>query len=350
MSEAEGREDLPYIAFAAVGAVVRRLRGEIVEEILTQEEIDELIRAATGQNAGQISEEEDSTEEEGVRRYDFRQPHRLSKDQGRALQRIHEGFAREFSSIVSTRLRTRVELTVNSIDQLSFGEFIRSIPNPSVINVYSLEPLDGSVIVQLSTDMAFLLYDRFCGGPGLAMKRSRELTAIEMAVMRSQFIDSIGPSLSNAWSEVTDVAFELISTESNPQFLQIMSERETIILISLDIGLNGVTDLVNICISYTALEPVLRQLTEHRLMERKRSPEPGALQSVKNRIVKAQVPVEVELGSTVLTVSDLLELEVRDVVPLDRRISDPLPIWIGDQLKLLGEPGQISGQTAVRVT
>ena len=85
-------------------------------------------------------------------------------------------------------------------------------------------------------------------------------------------------------------------------------------------------------------------------MERKRSPEPGALQSVKNRIVKAQVPVEVELGSTVLTVSDLLELEVGDVVPLDRRISDPLPIWIGDQLKLLGEPGQISGQTAVRVT
>lgn len=321
-----------------------------MDEILSQEEIDELVRAAAAQQTHLYQETEEKEEEAHVRPYDFKRPHRLSKDQVRALHRIHETFAREFSGVVSGRLRTRVELTVNSIDQLNFGEFIRSIPNPSVINVYTIEPLDGSVIVQLSPDVVFLLYDRFCGGPGLPVRRARELTDIELAVMRSQFINSIGAILESSWSEIMNLSFELDRIENNPQFLQTMSERETIVLISLNIEINQITDLMNICVSHSTLEPLLRQLTEHRLNERRKTANPEDVEIVKSRLVYARVPVEVELGSTVLTVSDLLELEVGDVIPLETGPGDPLPIRIGDQVKFLGVPGRVGDQIAVRIS
>ena len=124
-----------------------------MDEILSQQEIDELIRQATGA----IQEEE---VEPDVVTYDFKRPHRFSKERVRALQRIHEQFARELSGMISAKLRTRVELNVASIEQLTFGEFIRSVPNPSVIILCSMQPLDGSILMQLSPDISFLLYDR----------------------------------------------------------------------------------------------------------------------------------------------------------------------------------------------
>lgn len=319
-----------------------------MDEILSQEEIDKLIQAATAES--NLYEAVETEEEDlPVRPYDFKRPHRLSKDQSRALQRIHETFAREFSGLISARLRTRVEITVNAIDQLSFGEFIRSIPNPSVINVYNVEPIDGSVIVQLAPDIVFLLYDRFCGGPGIPVQKARELTDIELAVLRSQFIGSIGSMLESAWSEAADLVFNLDFVESNPQFLQVMAERETIVLISLDIEINDVTDLINICFSHSSFELVLRQLAEQRLNERKSTMNPEDREKVRKKLVHAKVPIEVELGGSVLTISDLLHLEVGDVIPLETRVTDSLPIKVGDRIKFLGAPGRVGRRVATRI-
>lgn len=185
-----------------------------MDEILSQQEIDELIRQATGA----IQEEE---EQPDVVAYDFKRPHRFSKERVRALQRIHEQFARELSGMISAKLRTRVELNVASIEQLTFGEFIRSVPNPSVIILCTMQPLDGSLLMQLSPDISFLLYDRLCGGPGISLGRSRELTDIELAVLTSQLFEDMTISFENAWSEIIDMRVTLESIESNPQFLQI---------------------------------------------------------------------------------------------------------------------------------
>lgn len=319
-----------------------------MDEILTQEEIDKLIQAAAEEsNLYEVIEAEE--DDLAVRPYDFRRPHRLSKDQSRSLQRIHETFAREFSGLISARLRTRVEITVNAIDQLSFGEFIRSIPNPSVINVYDVEPIGGSVIVQLAPDIAFLLYDRFCGGPGIPVQRARELTDIELAVLRSQFIDSMGSMLENAWSEAADLTFRLDFIESNPQFLQVMAERETIVLISLDIEINEVTDMMNICFSHSAFESVLRQVAGQWLHERRTARNPEDQEKVRQKLIHAKVPIEIELGSNTLTVSDLLQLEVGDIIPLETRVVDSLPIKVGDRVKFLGVPGRIGRRVGARI-
>jgi flagellar motor switch protein FliM len=315
-----------------------------LDEILSQQEIDELISQATSK----IQEEEAQPE---VVAYDFKRPHRFSKERVRALQRIHEQFARELSGMVSAKVRSRVDLGVASIEQLTFGEFIRSVPNPSVIILCTMRPLEGSLIMQLSPDISFLLYDRLCGGPGISLGRTRELTDIELAVLTTQFFEPMAVSFENAWSEIVDMSVTLESIESNPQFLQIMTERETVVLISLALGIGSTRDLINICLSYSALEPVLKQLTALRLFDSlRRRAEPEDIQMLRSQVRGTPITLDVELGSTIVTVADLLELQVGDVISLDRKRYENLEVQVGDLAKFLASPGKLGDKLGIVIT
>ena len=315
-----------------------------MDEILSQQEIDELISQATSK----IQEEEAQPE---VVAYDFKRPHRFSKERVRALQRIHEQFARELSGMVSAKVRSRVDLGVASIEQLTFGEFIRSVPNPSVIILCTMRPLEGSLIMQLSPDISFLLYDRLCGGPGISLGRTRELTDIELAVLTTQFFEPMAVSFENAWSEIVDMSVTLESIESNPQFLQIMTERETVVLISLALGIGSTRDLINICLSYSALEPVLKQLTALRLFDSlRRRAEPEDIQMLRSQVRGTPITLDVELGSTIVTVADLLELQVGDVISLDRKRYENLEVQVGDLAKFLASPGKLGDKLGIVIT
>lgn len=316
----------------------------VLDEILSQQEIDELIRQA----ASEVQEEEPQPD---VVAYDFKRPHRFSKERVRALQRIHEQFARELSGMVSAKVRARVDLSVTSIEQLTFGEFIRSVPNPSVIILCTMQPLEGSLIMQLSPDISFLLYDRLCGGPGTSIGRTRELTDIELAVLTTQFFEPMAISFENAWSEIVDMSVTLESIESNPQFLQVMTERETVVLISLTLGIGNTRDLVNICLSYSALEPVLKQLTSLRLFDSlRRRAEPEDVKMLHSQIKETPIVLDVELGSTTVTVADLLNLQVGDVITLDRKRYENLEVQVGDLAKFLASPGRLGDKMGIVVT
>ncbi|NMB25972.1 MAG: flagellar motor switch protein FliM [Firmicutes bacterium] len=315
-----------------------------MDDILSQQEIDDLI----SQVADQVQEEEIPTE---VAVYDFKRPHRFSKDRVRALQRIHEQFAREFSGMVSAKLRARVDLNVTSIEQLTFGEFIRSVPNPSVIILCDMQPLEGSLIMQLSPDISFLLYDRLCGGPGMSLGRTRELTDIELAVLTTQLFEPMAESFENAWSDIMDLSVTLQSIESNPQFLQVMQERETVVLISLALTIGNARDFINICISYSALEPVLKKLTSLRLFDSlRRRAGPADAENLQAKVRETPIIVDVELGSTVVTVADLLNLQVGDVISLDRKRHENLDVQVGDLGKFLASPGKLGDKLGIVIT
>ncbi len=315
-----------------------------MDDILSQQEIDDLI----SQVADQVQEEEIPTE---VAVYDFKRPHRFSKDRVRALQRIHEQFAREFSGMISAKLRARVDLNVTSIEQLTFGEFIRSVPNPSVIILCDMQPLEGSLIMQLSPDISFLLYDRLCGGPGMSLGRSRELTDIELAVLTTQLFEPMAESFENAWADIMDLSVTLQSIESNPQFLQVMQERETVVLISLALTIGNARDFINICISYSALEPVLKKLTSLRLFDSlRRRAGPADAENLQAKVRETPITVDVELGSTVVTVADLLNLQVGDVITLDRKRHENLDVHVGDLGKFLASPGKLGDKLGIVIT
>lgn len=315
-------------------------------DILTQEEIDLLIRAASQPD----QELETTVEVQNDPLYDFSRPNKFSKEHIRALQRIHEQFCRTYSGYMSAKLRNKIELRVHSIEQLLFGDFVRSLPNPSVFSVFKVDPLEGYAIMQLTPDVAFLLHDRLCGGDGIPIGRARGLTDIETAVLKRQVISVFSSLLGDAWQEVADLHFSLDTMESNPQFLQLASDRDVIALVTMRFELNNVSDMISICLPHRTLEPIMKHLTQIRMFESLQQPDPNRIELLKSKVRAAIVPVEVELGSAVLTVRDLLDLAEGDVIPLERKKNETLDIKVGSMTKFKGTPGRLGNQLGVVIT
>lgn len=317
-----------------------------MEEILSQSEIDQLIRASSHQSEETLDGEIEQTGDN----YDFTRPNKFSKEQLRGLQRIHEQFCRSYSGLMSAKLRTRFDLKYQSIEQLTFGEFVRSLPNPSVLSIFEVQPLPGSIVVQLTPDTAFILHDRLCGGPGLSIEYSRGLSDIEMAVFKRQVINTFAKNLEEAWQETDQIRFNLEHLESNPQFLQIVSDRDVVVIVSLQFEFNEIADIVNICIPYRTLEPIISKITHHRLFDSLQSPDPEKLSKLKAKIRSAVLPIEAELGKAQVSAGDLLNLEIGDVIELDHKRSENVDIKIGSLTKFKGTPGKLGNKLGVVLT
>jgi len=316
-----------------------------LHDILSQEEIDLLIRAASEPDLelDTIVETEDPV-------YDFSRPNKFSKEHMRALHRIHEQFCRTYSGYMSAKLRNKVELRVQSIDQILFGDFVRSLPNPSVISVYGVDPLEGYIIMQLTPDIAFLLHDRLCGGDGVPMGGSRGLTDIEIAVLKRQVLSVFSEHLAGAWQDVSDLKFELDYMESNPQFLQVASDRDAVALVTMRFTLNETSDMISICLPHRTLEPIIKNLTHIRMFESLQQPDPKRIELLKAKVRSAVVPVEVELGQATVTVQDLLDLAVGDVIPLGTKKNETLDVKVGSMTKFKGTPGRLGKRLGVVIT
>lgn len=319
-----------------------------MHDILSQEEIDLLIQAATAPKVDQDVELMIDTSDAPT--YDFSKPNKFTKDHIRGLQRIHEQFCRTYAGLMSAKLRSRLELSVSSITQLTFGDYVRSLPNPSVLSIFEVQPLQGTIVIQFSPEIAFVLHDRLCGGPGRLPERTRGLTDIEIAVFRKQVLYSINNLLADAWSEVHGLQFNLAGIESNPQFLQIASDRDVVGVVTLNFKLNELQDMITICLPYRTLESVMGSLTQARMFESLRPPDPAQIERLKAKVRSAVVPVEVELGSAVVTVQDLLDLDVGDVIVLDRTRNETIDVKIGSLTKFKATPGRIGDTFGVVIT
>ncbi|WP_461363870.1 flagellar motor switch protein FliM [Candidatus Darwinibacter acetoxidans] len=319
-----------------------------MQDILSQEEIDLLIRAASEPALDLDRDSDEGSADDPL--YDFSRPNKFSKEHIRALHRIHEQFCRTYTGYMSAKLRHRVDVKVHTIEQILFGDFVRSLPNPSVLSVYKVHPLEGYAIVQFTPDIAFLLHDRLCGGDGIPMRRSRSLTDIEIAVLKRQVLSVFSSLLSDAWRDVSELEFELDYMESNPQFLQIAAERDAVALITMRFSLNETSDMISICLPHRTLEPIIKNLTHIRMFESLQQPDPQRVALLKEQVRAAEVPVEVELGRTAVTVGDLLDLAPGDVVLLDRKKHETLDVKIGSMTKFNGTPGRLGARFGVVIT
>lgn len=317
-----------------------------MHDILSQEEIDLLIRAAS---APDVEREKTVIEEEDPV-YDFSRPNKFSKEHIRALHRIHEQFTRAYSGYMSAKLRNKVEVRVHSIEQILFGDFVRSLPNPSVLSAFKIHPLEGYMIMQLTPDIAFLLHDRLCGGDGSPIGRSRSLTEIEIAVLKRQVLSVFSSLLEDAWQGVAELQFELEYMESNPQFLQVSAERDAVALVTMHFELNKISDMISICLPHRTLEPIMKNLTQIRMFESLAKPDPRRIELLRAKVRSAIVPVEVELGCTTVSVQDLLELAPGDVIPLQTKKNETLDIKVGSMTKFKGTPGRLGPRLGIVIT
>ena len=322
----------------------------MAEDVLSQSEIDKLLSALSD---GSVSAEEVKAEEEErkVKVYDFKRPDRFSKDQIRTLFMLHESFSRLLNTYLSASLRTMVEIEVMSVEQVTYQEFVQSMGNPSVIGILALPPLKGNIIIEVGTDLAFAYVDRVFGGEGRPGVKSRALTDIETAIMR-RFIDTVTNYFREAWSNVVEFRPNFETMETNPQFAQIVPPSDMVVLVTIHVKLGDVDGMMNICIPYLVLEPVMSKLTTSFWVaasaDRESSPEQVA--ELQRKIERTHVPFKVELGSVNITIHEFLTLGFGDVLQLDTLTKDELICYVGTNAKFRAHPGTAGKRMAVQIS
>lgn len=318
-------------------------------EILSQDEIDSLLNAL---ESGDITAEELRKEEQTkkIRIYDFRRPNKFSKEQINTIELMYDNYARSLSTYLSAQLRIAVQASLISVEQLTYEEFIRSIPDPSVMVVFNMDPLEGNGILEIKPSLAFELIDLLFGGRGGLPIKTRALTEIERVI-----IARIGQQMLNiskdVWANVLGFQPKVASIESNPQFAQIVSPAEMVILISIEAKIGQADGIISYCLPYLALEPILEKLSAHYWFAKNSG---GSNQEphyyLQEQLSCVNVPVKVLLGSSYITVKELLEIQVGDVVPVVQRVDQELDVYIGNRLKFTAKPGVFHNRIAVQIT
>lgn len=319
----------------------------LVDEVLSQNEIDALLSALT---SGEMDAEELKKDEKSkVRTYDFKRALRFSKDQIRGITRIHENYSRLLTTFFSAHLRTYVNISVASVDQVPYEEFIRSIPNMTILNVYSVEPLEGRILMEVNPNIAYSLLDRLLGGKGNSVTKVDNLTEIETVLM-SQLFEKAVVNLQEAWSSLVDIHPLLEDFEVNPQFLQMVSPNETVVVVSLNTEIGEESGMINICIPHIVLEPIIPKLSVHYWMQtvtKKRDPE--AYENISGNIEQAKIETKALLGKSSITIDQFLKLKKNDVIALDQSIDQPLLLMVNDQPKFYVQPGEYKNKVSVQV-
>jgi flagellar motor switch protein FliM len=320
-------------------------------DILSQTEIDALLSAfATGEGTADVGGEEDEQIRE-VKVYDFNHPDRFSKDQIRTMHNLHDHFARVFSISLSAFLRTIVEVKLVSVDQISYEEFIRSIPNPTSLNIINMDPLEGKALMELSPTLSFPVVDRLMGGAGNVFKKNRELTEIEQTIIEKVLYRAFD-CLHEAWANVLPLNLSLEQSETNPQLLmQLYLPSEMVILMTFEVTLGEISGTLSFCIPYPTMEPIAGQLSSSSWFaaSKKELSEEHA-EVLYDRLRRVNLPIIAYVGGATLNIRDLLSLTTGDVLQLNTFSDHDFAVQIGSEYRYMAKPGKKRGHNAVQIT
>lgn len=320
-----------------------------MNEVLSQDEIDQLLQAiSSGESEDTDFKPVNDTRK--IKIYDFKRPDKFSKEQIRTVSIMHETFARLTTTSLSAQLRSLVHVHVASVDQLTYEEFIRSIPTPTTLAVINMDPLKGNAVLEIDPAITFSMIDRLFGGTGQGAKVSRDLTDIEQSVMEG-IIVRILANMREAWTQVIDLRPRLGQIETNPQFAQIVPPSEMVVLVTLETKVGEEEGMMNFCIPYLTIEPIISKLSSQFWFSSvRRSSTTQYLGTLKEKLSDVDMDVVAEIGTISMPIRDVLALRVGDVVRLSTvRVGDPLSLSVGNKKKFYCQPGVVGKKMAVQI-
>jgi flagellar motor switch protein FliM len=319
--------------------------------MLSQEEIDALVN--------QLAAPEPGTQASDLRKvksFDFRFNKRLDKfstNQLQTLRTLHDNFTRLLNNSLSVYLRTRVEATIVSLEQISYGDFIASIGIPSILSIYSMDPLPGSGIVQVDLNLVFSIIDRLLGGPGWFPQKLRDLTDIERTLMQ-RFMARMLNSYRESWNYLLTLSLKIEALDSNPQFIpRIIPLDQIVAFVSCELKVGDMAGVMNFCLPYLVLQSIGPQLSDFQwsptVVAGRGVTEEDIAQLARN-VERAPVDVTVELGRTIVSLRDLIALQPGDLVLFDKLVSEPLAVTVNEREKFKVFAGINRDKLAVRVS
>ncbi len=292
-------------------------------DILSQEEIDALLEVVDDP-----AEDESSSEDsQKVMVYDFKRPNRVSKEQLRSIKSIHDKLARNLSSHISTVLRTIIEINLQSVDQMTYGEFLMSIPSPTSFNIFSMKPLEGDAVLELNPTIVFPMIDRLLGGDGKSCDIDRELSDIELNLLDT-ILRMVTSKLKESWESVLEFYPTIEAKESSPNVVQIVAQNEIVIIIVLEVSIGDVSGMINIAYPVIFLESILSKMSSRDIIISESNSKKSKNKELKELIKRADIKAEAVLGETTLSLKEILDLQKDSIIRLDREVSDEVTIAI----------------------
>jgi flagellar motor switch protein FliM len=267
--------------------------------------------------------------EKKIEPYNFRRPDRISKNQMRSLNFIHDRFARNLSSSISAYLRTIVEVSLEDIAQINYGEFLNSISDPTCYAAISMKPLDGLGALELGPGLVFPIIDRLLGGVGRPMATSRPMTEIERKIIQG-VLKLIVDNLCESWKQVHAIEFAVASTETNPHMVQITAPNEMVVHFQFQVRMRELNAKMHLAIPTVHLDPIIHIFDHEEYSTRKIIRDGTLVQLVRN------IPVNVAIGTadTPFPMQSLMSLQVGDTLVLDQRQDSPVIMKVAGKSKL----------------
>lgn len=295
------------------------------ENVLSQDEVDALLAAL---ESGDVAFKKDEKKKVCVT-YDFRNPILIPKEVVRILRVLHENFARNVALSLSAYLRTLLQVELVSVDQLTYNEFMLSLPGVTYLNVVNMSPLKGNIIVEINVNMILLFVERLLGGESKKQITPRPLTDVEMSISRGM-ANRMLREYANVWSHIIDFRPRIESGSTDPRFAQIVSPEELVLLVCFELHMGGASGILNICFPISSFEPLISKI-QQQARKRTSLDEELGMTDMQFSLLHTPVPVSAQLDSFSLTIDEVMNLEEGDVIRLARKTKDGADLVVGDR-------------------
>ena len=320
-----------------------------MSEILSQDEVDSLL---DGLDSGEVETKKETEVPDvvdGIIAYDFTSQDKVVRARMPTFDVINERLSREVRATLSSLLQTNVDVSANPFDTLKFSEFVRSLPVPTSLHVFRMEPLRGHGLVVFESQLVYNLIDTFFGGEALGKARveGREFTRIEEVMIRKAVL-AVLKNIEASWAPIEPVKASLIRSEMNPQFTAIVLPTDLVIVTRFEIELEQAAGNLVVCYPYSMIEPMRNKLSSGVQAEIEEI-DTNWLRMIKEVILKSTVELRIQLGKTEVTGEKVLYMQKGDVIQLDNAASDPLSCYVDGLEKLTGYIGVQKGFQAYKI-
>ena len=290
------------------------------------------------------------TPEKQVKNYDFKRPAKFSKEHLRTLEIIYEHYGRLVSTNLPVYLRKNIQVSVASSESVIFSEFTNALSNPVILGIVNFQPLQGNIIIELSTNLGFTMIDRMLGGFGNPLEKSRDFSEIEMTIIEKMMVVFM-QLMRDPWRNVVNISPMLERVETNPQFAQVIAPNDMIAIVTLNMRIGEVEGFMNICLPYSTLEDIMDKLnTKYWFSTMQEMNDENYEEYIETMVRRVDIPVRAFLGKCNITVNDFANLQVGDVIRLDSKVDSELSVYVGNIRKFTAVPGANKDKYAVRVT
>lgn len=317
-------------------------------DVLSQSEIDNLLAALS---SGELDADNmQGADERQVKNYDFNRPTKFSKEHLRTMEIIFEHYGRLISTNLPVYLRKNIQVTVASSETVTFSEFSNSLSSPAILGIIDFHPLNGNIILELSTNLGYTIIDRMLGGNGTPLDKTREFSEIELSILQ-RIMTMFTQLMRDPWKNVIELSPVISRLETNPQFAQVVPPSDMVAIVTLNVKIGDIEGYINVCLPFFTLEDVMDKLnTKYWFSTMQERPDENYEDYIESLIRKVDVPVKAVLGKSKISVADFMGLQLGDVIRLNTKVDSDMDIFVGNIRKFTALPGASEDAYAVRVT